>query len=486
MELYTNSYRNIALMFILLFSTHDRYVVSGVVLNLQQKPIKSKLLPETRSLLRTRGSWSGHNQSSNSVVQIMKDQIQIAKQLATMPAFANHPKVLRELRFRIKENEKALGASTLDVQLPESAPDKMKALKQTISRAMERHDKCDDRIKRLRLSVIENEDKVIELREENRNLSRLAARTIPKGFHCLALQLTIQYYNNLREGSPLKDRSKVDDNGRLHYVFYTENILAATVVANSIRSSAKEPSRHVFHILTDSINYAAMQVWFQNNTPEGTTVDVKNLENSDVSLFSSGLTKKSENYLKLAMPNSNIKHIDEDVEDFKGLALYYDLPRIFPRLEKVLVLEDDILVQKDLSPLWTEDLNKKVIGAVASCKTSSTKGKVLGWSCINVVDLEAWRSQGIGEILTAEIDLWDALSLLRENNTHELDESVCHAIDLGHTSSEFVNSTRSVAVVHYRGYAKPWLGIGVSKDRSVWARFVDYDNPLLQTCNIHK
>ncbi|CAH8266172.1 unnamed protein product [Arabidopsis lyrata] len=41
---------------------------------------------------------------------------------------------------------------------------------------------------------------------------------------------------------------------------------------------------------------------------------------------------------------------------------------IFPKLEKILLLDDDdVVVQKDLTPLWSIDLKGKVNGAVETC-----------------------------------------------------------------------------------------------------------------------
>lgn len=46
------------------------------------------------------------------------------------------------------------------------------------------------------------------------------------------------------------------------------------------------------------------------------------------------------------------------------------MPEIYPKLEKILFLDDDILVQEDLTPLWSVDLKGMVNGAVETCKES--------------------------------------------------------------------------------------------------------------------
>ncbi|MCO5607215.1 hypothetical protein L7F22_061408 [Adiantum nelumboides] len=438
-----------------------------------------------RELMNSRGPARNDLQGSSFLVQTMQEQIKLAKKIVNLERLDKHPRVLRELRYQIKENERALGASVVDAELPKSSPEKIRALKQVLLRAMERHDKCEDVLKRLRSSVMVNEDKVSVLEQENKNLGRLAARTMPKGFHCLALQLTIQYYNHLGEGPVFQDQTKIDNDGLMHYVIYTENILAATVIINSTVYAAKEPHLHVFHVLTDSLNHAAMQMWFQKDSPAKATVEVKNLENLSLLRTSLGLHEYTRKYLKLPRLKAQLKQ-EEGMEMINRLGLYYDLPKIFPRLEKVLVLDDDIVVRKDLSHLWKEDLHKKVIGAVRSCETSNNLGGILGWACMNMVNLGEWRRQGLSKMLAVELDIWDGLTILLESNTHFLDESVCPVIDLNNSPSESANGTQDAAVGHYSGYAKPWLGMGMNRHRSLWTRFVNYENPLLQACNIHR
>lgn len=42
--------------------------------------------------------------------------------------------------------------------------------------------------------------------------------------------------------------------------------------------------------------------------------------------------------------------------------------QLFPSLNKVVFLDDDVVVQHDLSPLWDIDLSGKVNGAVETCR----------------------------------------------------------------------------------------------------------------------
>ena len=95
--------------------------------------------------------------------------------------------------------------------------------------------KCDASVKRLRSAILVKEEEVLELREEATYLSRLAARTIRKGLHCLSLQLTIQYYNHLRKETHSTNRTILEDDRLYHYIIYSENVLAAAAAVNPLR-----------------------------------------------------------------------------------------------------------------------------------------------------------------------------------------------------------------------------------------------------------
>jgi len=46
------------------------------------------------------------------------------------------------------------------------------------------------------------------------------------------------------------------------------------------------------------------------------------------------------------------------------------LPQVYPKLNKILFLDDDIVVQRDLTGLWEVDLKGNVNGAVETCGES--------------------------------------------------------------------------------------------------------------------
>lgn len=97
---------------------------------------------------------------------------------------------------------------------------------------------------------------------------------------------------------------------------------------------------------------------------------------------------------------------------------YCQLVQLFPNLNKVVLFDDDVVVQGDLSPLWEIDLSGKVNGAVETCKDTWVMDKHFrsyfnfsdpliankldpdecAWAYgVNVFDLNAWRKTNISE-----------------------------------------------------------------------------------------
>jgi alpha-1,4-galacturonosyltransferase len=59
---------------------------------------------------------------------------------------------------------------------------------------------------------------------------------------------------------PIQPARELEDPRLYHYAIFSDNVLAASVVVNSAVKNSKDPSRHVFHVVTDRMNLGAMQV----------------------------------------------------------------------------------------------------------------------------------------------------------------------------------------------------------------------------------
>lgn len=165
----------------------------------------------------------------------------------------------------------------------------------------------------------------------------------------------------------------------------------------------------VFHVLTNGQNYYAMKQWFIRNTYKEATVRVLNIE---------ALNLENQN-LELSLPvefRVSFHSIDNPpVAQMRTEYLstfshsHYLLPQIFQNLKRVVVLDDDVIVQQDLSALWSLNMGGKVNGAVQMCSVrlnllksylgerSFDKNSCVWMSGLNVIDLDKWREVDLTE-----------------------------------------------------------------------------------------
>jgi alpha-1,4-galacturonosyltransferase len=106
----------------------------------------------------------------------------------------------------------------------------------------------------------------------------------------------------------------------------------------------QDPANHVFHIVTDRLNFAAMRMWFLVNPPGKATIQVQNIEeftwlNSSYSpvLKQLGSASMIDYYFRTHRSNSdpNLKFRNPKYLSILNHLRFY-LPEIFPKLNKVL------------------------------------------------------------------------------------------------------------------------------------------------------
>lgn len=107
----------------------------------------------------------------------------------------------------------------------------------------------------------------------------------------------------------------------------------------------------VFHVVTDALNYPAMNMWFLLHQPHHAAIHILSMDDF-IWLPSAYISTVKQVGVKDPRYGSVLNH------------LRFYLPRIFPYLDKVLLLDHDVVVQKDLSGLWKFDMKGKVNGAV--------------------------------------------------------------------------------------------------------------------------
>ncbi|THU57473.1 hypothetical protein C4D60_Mb03t03900 [Musa balbisiana] len=301
------------------------------------------------------------------------------------------------------------------------AQEKLVAMEQSLAKGKQIQQDCCVVVKKLRRFYLSAEEQVRVHKKRELYLTQVAAKTLPRGLHCLSLRLTTDYYSLDSCQQQLPNRDKLENPRLYHYALFSDNVLATAVVVNSTVFHAKDPESHVFHIVTDKLNYAAMKMWFLANPPGKATVQVQNVEeftwlNSSYSPVLKQLASRSmiDYYFRSqhAKSDENLKFRNPKYLSILNHLRFY-LPEIFPKLSKVVFLDDDVVVQKDLTPLWVIDLKGKVNGAVETCGESFHRfdrylnfsnpliaetfdPRACGWAYgMNVFDLDEWKKQKI-------------------------------------------------------------------------------------------
>ncbi|KAG2395567.1 galacturonosyltransferase 4 [Vigna angularis] len=463
-----------------------------------------------------------HDQTpSDYRVKQLKDQLIQAKVFLSLPAVKSNPHLTRELRLRVKDVSRTLGDASKDSELPGNANERMKAMQQTLMKGKQAQDDCTAVVKKLRAMLHSTEEQLHVLKKQTLFLTQLTAKTLPKGLHCLPLRLTTEYHNMNSSEQQFPNQENLEEPQLFHYAIFSDNILATAVVVNSTVSNAKDASKHVFHIVTDRLNYAAMRMWFLVNPPGKATIQVQNIEdftwlNSSYSPVLKQLGSQSmiDYYFKAhrATSDSNLKFRNPKYLSILNHLRFY-LPEIFPKLNKVLFLDDDIVVQKDLTDLWSIDLKGNVNGAVETCGESFHRfdrylnfshpliaknfdPHACGWAYgMNIFDLVEWKRQNITQVyhnwqnLNRDRQLWKLGTLPPGlitfwKRTFPLNRS-WHVLGLGYNPNVDHKDIEQSAVVHYNGNMKPWLEISIPKFRSYWTKYVDYNHLYLRECNIN-
>ncbi|MBA0768400.1 hypothetical protein Gotri_017202 [Gossypium trilobum] len=246
----------------------------------------------------------------------------------------------------------------------------------------------------------------------------------------------------------------------------------------------------VFHVLTNGQNYYAMKHWFLGNTFKDAVVEVLNID----SFIPDYYDKTTPSHLNLptefrvsfhGINNASAMHSRTQYISIFSHS-HYLLPEIFKNLEKVVVLDDDIVVQQDLSTLWSLNMGQKVMGAIQICsvrlgqvrsylgESSFHKNSCTWMSGLNVIDLARWRKLGISETywkLVKEVSKKEGSAALASLLTFQ---DLIYALDndwvlsgLGHDYGLSTQSIKKAAVLHYNGNMKPWLELGIPKYKKI-------------------
>ncbi|XP_059452575.1 probable galacturonosyltransferase 10 [Corylus avellana] len=464
--------------------------------------------------------------SPDSVTRQLSDQISLAKAFVVIAKESNNLQFAWELSAQIRNSQillsnAAIRRTPLTTRESETAIREMALL---LYQAQQLHYDSATMIMRLKAKIQALDDQMSSVSEKSSKYGQIAAEEVPKSLYCLGVRLTSEWFRNLNLQRKHKERKQIDmklkDNNLYHFCVFSDNILATSVVVNSTALNSKNPEMVVFHLVTDEINYAATKAWFSMNDFRGVTIEVQKFE--DFSWLNASYVpvlkqlQDSETQSYYFSGNSDDGRTPIKFRNPKYLSmlnhLRFYIPEVFPALEKVVFLDDDVVVQKDLSALFSIDLNSNVNGAVETCmETFHRYHKYLnyshplirahfdpdacGWAFgMNVFDLVEWRKKNVTGIYhywqerNVDRTLWKLGTLppgllTFYGLTEPLDPS-WHVLGLGYTNVDSQLIEKG-AVLHFNGNSKPWLKIGIEKYKPLWEKYVDYSHHLLQQCNFH-
>ncbi|XP_076906436.1 putative galacturonosyltransferase 7 isoform X2 [Bidens hawaiensis] len=433
------------------------------------------------------------------IVKKMKDQLYVAR--AYYPSVAKLPKLeqfTQEIKQNIQEFERILSESSSDTDLPPQIDKKLQKMETTITKAKAAVVDCNNVDKKLRQLVDLTEDEANFHMKQSAFLYQLAVQTTPKSLHCLSMRLTVEYFKTSPDDADLSESLSNPD--LHHYVMFSNNVLASSIVINSTVMHAKVSKKQVFHVLTDKQSFFSMKMWFFTNSYKDATVQVLNIEDLGLLEGHSSTHISMPQELRVSFVSTS-KSRTEYISVFSHL--HYSLPRIFPTLKKIVILDDDIVVQRDLSELWNVDMKEKVIGAVPFCmvklgaiksylgKESYDADSCTWMSGLNVVDLVRWRErnvtrtfQGLVQRRLTETTTLGATMLTFQGLLFALDDKWVLS-GLGHNYGITKEAINKAYVLHFNGNIKPWLELGIPNYKIHWRKYLNQGNCFLTDCNVN-
>ncbi|GJN26298.1 hypothetical protein PR202_gb14220 [Eleusine coracana subsp. coracana] len=393
--------------------------------------------------------------SACSFSRQLTDQISLAKTYVVVAKEASNLQFAAELGAQIRRAQSILAhaAANEGTVVEQEAEKAIRDMSVLLFQAQQFRYDSGVTIMKLKGQIQSLEEKSKTEAEKSTKYGQIAAEELPKGLYCLGVRLTTEWFKSPELQRKFSDRSpavqsNLRDNSLYHFCVFSDNILAVSVVVNSTAVNSKHPEKVVFHLVTDELNYVPMKAWFAMNDYRGVTVEIQKVED---------FTWLNASYVPVLKQLQNAATQSQKFY-FSGSGNR----EIYPELHKVVFLDDDVVVQKDLSGLFAINLNGNVMGAVETCmETFHRFHKYLnhshplirahfdpdacGWAFgMNVLDLVEWRNKNVTGIYhywqerNADHTLWKLGSLppglLAFYGLVEAVDPKWHVLGLGYTT----------------------------------------------------
>lgn len=464
--------------------------------------------------------------SSTSFARQLADQMTLAKAYVILAKEHGNLQLAWELSSQIRNCQRLLSEGALSGRAitKDQAHPIISRLARLIYKAQDSHYDISTTIVTLKNHALALEERAKAAIVQSAEFGQLAAESFPKNLHCLTVKLTEEWLQNPKYRSRSEENrnsTRLVDNNLYHFCIFSDNVLATSVVVNSTVSNANHPQQLVFHVVTDRIHFGAMSTWFLINDFKGCTVEVRCIDEfSWLNASSSPLVRQlSEVETQVYYYSAGSKNPEREIKfhnpKFVSLLnhLRFYIPQILPNLEKVVFLDDDVVVQKDLTQLFSIELHGNVIGAVETCLESfhryhkylnfshpTISSKIdphtCGWAFgMNIFDLIAWRKANATSLYhywqeqNSDLLLWRTgtlpAGLLTFYGLMEPLDRRWHVLGLGYDVDIDDRLIESAAVVHYNGNMKPWLKLAIRRYKYIWERYVNISHPYVRECMLH-
>ncbi|KAL1191609.1 putative galacturonosyltransferase 2 [Cardamine amara subsp. amara] len=457
------------------------------------------------------------------MLHLMQEQIIMARVYSGLSKMTNNLVLHQELETLLMKLASEEELTDIDQQQSRLL-DTVRDMGKILARASEQLYGCKLVTNMLRAMLQTAEDELEYTQTYITFLTQLASKSLPDAIHCLTMRLNLEYYLLPLPMRNFPRKENLENTKLYHYAIFSDNVLATSVVVNSTVMNAKDSSRHVFHLVTDKLNFGAMSMWFLLNPPGEATIHVQRFEdfswlNASYSpvmrqLESASMKKfyfKTERSESVESGSESLKYRYPKYMSMLNHLRFY-IPKIFPKLEKILFLDDDVVVQKDLAPLWSINLKGKVNGAVETCGVTFHRldtylnfsdehisenfdPKFCAWAYgMNIFDLKEWKKNNITETyhfwqdLNENRTLWKLGTLPPGLITfYKLTlalESKWHLLGLGYDKGIDARKIEKSGVIHFNGHMKPWTEMGIAKYQPYWTKYINFDHPYIFSCKL--